>query len=151
MTGLALAYAVTAGIIGARETGIGQDMDVSLFDIAMANTAYPAIWYLNEGYMQERVDRSAHPILCPCQLYKTQDSWIYLMCNKEKFWPILCKILGQDEWIRDERFKNSPIKCGESRTPARPAPKIGADTLALLKSIGYNDLKISDLKKKNIV
>lgn len=105
MTGLALAYAVLAGITGARATGIGRDLDVSLFDIALCNLAYPAMWYLNEGHVQGRLPRSAHPALTPCALYKTKDGWIYLMCNKEKFWPALCNAVGHPEWIADPRFK----------------------------------------------
>lgn len=105
MTGLALAYAVLAGITGARATGVGRDMDVSLFDIALCNLGYPAIWYLNEGHVQGRLPRSAHPALTPCALYQTKDGWIYLMCNKEKFWPALCNKLGRPEWGNDPRFK----------------------------------------------
>ena len=104
MTGLALAYSVLAGIVRARATGVGGDIDVSLFDVALANTGYPAIWYLNEGVVQTRLARSAHPSLAPCQLYRTADGWIYLMCNKEKFWPALCRVLGRDEWALDPRF-----------------------------------------------
>ncbi len=104
MTGLALAYAVLAALVGARATGAGRDIDVSLFDIALANTAYPAIWYLNEGVVQQRLPRSAHPSLTPCQLYTTADGWIYLMCNKEKFWPALCAALDRAEWAEDPRF-----------------------------------------------
>ena len=106
MTGLALAYALLAGITGARATGQGRDMDVSLFDIALSNTSYPAIWYLNEGHVQQRLPRSAHPSLTPCQLYKTRDGWIFIMCNKEKFWPALCTVLGREDWVGDPRFEN---------------------------------------------
>lgn len=108
MTGLGLAYAVLAGITGARSTGIGRDLDVSLFDMALINAAYPAIWYLNEGHVQGRMERSAHPVLCPCQLYTTRDGWIYIMCNKEKFWPVLCEALGHEEWVTDPRFTKFP-------------------------------------------
>lgn len=105
MTGLALAYALLAGLTGARASGVGRDMDVSLFDIALSNLAYPGSWYLNEGHVQERLPRSAHPSLTPCQLYTTKDGWIFIMCNKERFWPDLCRALGRDEWATDERFK----------------------------------------------
>lgn len=105
MTGLALAYAVLAGITGARATGEGRDLDVSLFDIALCNLAYPAMWYLNEGHEQAREPRSGHPSLTPCALYTTADGWIYIMCNKEKFWPALCEVLGRGEWSTDPRFK----------------------------------------------
>ena len=104
MTGLALAYALLAGLTGARATGTGRDMDVSLFDIALCNTAYPAIWYLNEGHVQKRLARSAHPSLTPCQLYRTKDGWIFIMCNKEKFWPVLCDAIGQPNLGQEERF-----------------------------------------------
>lgn len=110
MTGLALAYALLAGLTGARATGIGRDMDVSLFDIALCNTAYPAIWYLNEGHVQQRLARSAHPSLTPCQLYQTKDGWIFIMCNKEKFWPVLCDAIGQPDLAGDARFATFAVR-----------------------------------------
>ncbi|MBT3767080.1 MAG: CoA transferase [Rhodospirillales bacterium] len=106
MTGLGLAYAVLAGITGARATGQGRDLDVSLFDMALCNLSYPALWYLNEGHETKREERSGHPALTPCALYTTSDGWIYIMCNKEKFWPILCDVLGRDDWANDARFAN---------------------------------------------
>jgi crotonobetainyl-CoA:carnitine CoA-transferase CaiB-like acyl-CoA transferase len=105
MTGLGLAYALLAALTAARATGAGRDIDVSLFDMALHNTSYLATWYLNEGVVTGRLPRSAHPSLTPCQLYRTQDGWIYLMCNKEKFWPALCEKLGRTEWIEDARFR----------------------------------------------
>ena len=104
MTGLGLGYAVLAGIVGARASGAGRDLDVSLFDMALHTLNYPAAWYLNEGHVVERLPRSAHPSLTPCQLYRTADGWIYVMCNKEKFWPALCGKLDRPEWIADPRF-----------------------------------------------
>ena len=104
MTGLGLAYAVLAGLTGVRTTGAGQDMDVSLFDVALSNTNYLAAWYLNEGFAQARLARSAHPSLVPCQLYRTADGWIFIMCNKEKFWPALCDGIDRPQWKEDPRF-----------------------------------------------
>jgi crotonobetainyl-CoA:carnitine CoA-transferase CaiB-like acyl-CoA transferase len=105
MSGLGLAYALLAALTSARATGMGRDIDVSLFDMALANTAYQATWYLNEGVVSGRLPRSAHSALTPCQLYRTRDGWIYIMCNKEKFWPALCEKLGRPEWIGDARFR----------------------------------------------
>jgi len=105
MSGLGLAYALLAALTGARATGAGRDVDVSLFDMALTNTCYLATWYLNKGVAATRLPRSAHPSLTPCQLYRTRDGWIYLMCNKEKFWPALCEKLGRREWIEDARFR----------------------------------------------
>jgi len=108
MSGLGLAYALLAALTAARATGAGRDIDVSLFDMALFNTAYQATWYLNEGIVTGRLPRSAHPALTPCQLYRTRDGWIYIMCNKEKFWPALCTKLERPEWAEDARFRRFP-------------------------------------------
>jgi crotonobetainyl-CoA:carnitine CoA-transferase CaiB-like acyl-CoA transferase len=108
MSGLGLAYALLAALTAARATGAGRDIDVSLFDMALFNTAYQATWYLNEGVVTGRLPRSAHAALTPCQLYRARDGWIYIMCNKEKFWPALCEKLGRPEWIEDSRFRLFP-------------------------------------------
>ena len=105
MTGLAMAFSLVSAVVAARSTGAGRDMDVSLFDLALHNTSYLSTWYLNENVVTGRLPRSAHPSLTPCQLYKTKNDWIFLMCNKEKFWPILCYELNQPNWSSDPRFK----------------------------------------------
>lgn len=104
-TGISMAFGVTSAIIAARESGQGRDVDVSLFDQALHLVTYLSTWYLNAGHVQDRLPRSAHPSLTPCQSYKTKDGWIYLMCNKEKFWPALCGKLGRPEWAEDPRFR----------------------------------------------
>ncbi|MCH8952566.1 MAG: CoA transferase [Proteobacteria bacterium] len=104
MTGLTAAFALTSGIIGARASGKGMDLDTSLFDTALHNLSYLATWYLNAGVNQGREPRSAHPSLTPSQLYRTGDGWLFVMCNKEKFWPLLAEALGHPEWAADPRF-----------------------------------------------
>ncbi|NRQ33682.1 CoA transferase [Nonomuraea sp. NN258] len=102
--GVMLALATVSAILRARDTGRGGDVDVSLFDVALFSLNYPAHWYLNGGLRTSRLPRSAHPSLTPCQSYRTADGWIYLMCNKEKFWPALCERIGRPEWADDRRF-----------------------------------------------
>lgn len=101
MTGLAASFALLAGVTSARATGIGRDIDTSLFDLALFNLNYPGTWYLNGGHETARVPRSGHPSLVPSELYKTQDGWLLIMCNKEKFWGILADALGHPEWKTD--------------------------------------------------
>ena len=104
MAGAVLALGLTSGLLRARDTGIGMDVDLSLYDLAVYNLNYVAAWYLNTGKVTTRINRSAHPSLTPCQTYRTGDGWIYLMCNKEKFWPLLCELVGAPELGQDPRF-----------------------------------------------
>ena len=108
MAGTSMAFAIVASVLQARETGLGRDIDITLFDTALYNLNYLAAWYLGTGHNQGRELRSAHPSLVPCQLYRTQDGWIYLMCNKEKFWTVLCDKVGRAEWAEDPRFAKFP-------------------------------------------
>ncbi|HEX3881796.1 MAG TPA: CoA transferase, partial [Stellaceae bacterium] len=105
MTGVYAAFALVSGVLAARTSGEGRDLDVSLFDTALQNLAYLATWYLNVGHVQGREPRSGHPSLVPSQLFRTRDGHIFIMCNKEKFWPILCERLGRPEWAGDPRFR----------------------------------------------
>ena len=106
MSGLTMSFGLVSAILSARATGVGRDVDVNLFDTAMFNQSYMAAWTLNTDFKSERLDRSAHPILVPCQLYKTKDGWIFLMCNKESFWPVLCKKLDREDLIDNSKFVN---------------------------------------------
>ncbi|AHV91350.1 coA-transferase III family protein [Bordetella holmesii ATCC 51541] len=105
MTGTTAAMGLLAGVLGARASGQGRDIDVSLFDVALHNLAYVATWYLNAGKAIGREPRSGHPSLTPSQLYKTRDGWIFLMCNKEKFFGVLAECIGKPEWISAPHYK----------------------------------------------
>jgi crotonobetainyl-CoA:carnitine CoA-transferase CaiB-like acyl-CoA transferase len=104
MTGTTAAMALLAGLVDARTTGKGRDLDVSLFDVALHNLAYVATWYLNGGVITNREPRSSHPSLTPSQLCRTRDGWLFIMCNKEKFWAVLAEAVGKPEWINDPEY-----------------------------------------------
>src|SRR5262245_9931905 len=106
MTGLNAAFALVSGVLSARSTGQGRDIDVNLYDTALQNLCYLAVWYLNAGLNQGREPRSAHPSLVPSQLYRTKDGFIFIMCNKEKFWPELCRAIGRPEWAARPEYKD---------------------------------------------
>ena len=106
MTGLNAAFALVSGVLSARATGTGRDIDVNLFDTALQNLCYLAVWYLNGGVNQGREPRSSHPSLTPSQLYRTRDGYIFIMCNKEKFWPELCRCIGKPEWAERSDYKD---------------------------------------------
>lgn len=220
-TGTMCALALLAGILEARRTGKGRDLDVSLYDVAMHLLNYPAAWYLNDGLLTERVARSAHPFIAPSQLCRTKDGWIFVMAQTQRFWESLCDALGRGDlkakypdfaerrerrdeltkvldaefgkrttgaWLQQLRgtipcgpvldlaqalenpyflerggvqvfdhpdkpgFKlvASPFRLGEP-LPARPAPKLGEHTEALLRELGYADADIGELRAQGAI
>jgi crotonobetainyl-CoA:carnitine CoA-transferase CaiB-like acyl-CoA transferase len=104
MTGITMAVAILASLIGVARSGEGRDIDVSLFDVALHQLTYPGNWYLNEGHRTERLPRSSHPSAVPVQLFRTQDGWIFIMCMTPKFWQALLGELGRDDLARDPLY-----------------------------------------------
>ena len=92
---------------GRAQTGQGRDRRCQpVRHRACKISIYLATWFLNGGHAQGREPRSAHPSLTPSQLYRTADGWIFLMCNKQKFWEIFADLVGHAEWTQDPEFKD---------------------------------------------
>jgi len=104
MTGMMMAFGVTSAVVGAKETGFGRDVDVSLMEAALHQLTYPGIWYLNEGLVTGRIARGAHPSVTPSQLVKTNDGWLFVMCQNPRFWDLMIEGLDRPDFGEDPRF-----------------------------------------------
>lgn len=110
MTGTTTAMALLAGVLGASRSGRGCDLDISLFDVALAQLTYPATWYLNAGHVVQRMPRSAHPSAVPCELVRSADGWLFVMCMTPKFWEALAVGVDRPEWLSDPRFATAETR-----------------------------------------
>jgi crotonobetainyl-CoA:carnitine CoA-transferase CaiB-like acyl-CoA transferase len=105
-TGIMAALGLMVGIFQAQKQGVGCDVDACLFDTTASLLNYVATWTLNRDYSPQKTRHSAHPSLVPSQLFPTRDGHIVIMCNKEKFFPILCEAIGAAHLALDERYLN---------------------------------------------
>lgn len=104
MSGALMALGLVSAVLGARQTGQGCDVDVSLMDTALHQLSFPATWFLNEGKCTQREERSAHPSVAPSQVFKTADGWMFVMCQKPKFWGAFCRATGREDWLSRPEF-----------------------------------------------
>lgn len=137
MSGATFAFAVVSGILSARATGEGCDVDVSLFDVALHQLSYPAIWAMNAGHVTERLPGGAHPSLAPVQRVKTADGYGQLMCMTQKFWVELCDLSGRPDLAADPRFadlaaRRANLPALTQAVDALFATRTNADWTALL-------------------
>jgi crotonobetainyl-CoA:carnitine CoA-transferase CaiB-like acyl-CoA transferase len=93
-----------ACLLRAQKSGVGCDVDVCLYDVALHQLGYSATWYLNEGYESTRLPRGAHQSLTPTQSFPTADGWVFVAAMNEAFWQVLAKGLGRPELAADARF-----------------------------------------------
>jgi crotonobetainyl-CoA:carnitine CoA-transferase CaiB-like acyl-CoA transferase len=110
MTGVTGIVGLLSCIIRARQTGVGCDVDTSLFDVALHQLGYSAVWYLNEQDVSRRQPRSAHLSIAPVQTYATADGWIFLMCMTDKFWTNLVEAIGRSDLKTDPRFRSQDLR-----------------------------------------
>jgi len=103
-SGLTAAVGLLSGIIQARSTGKGCDIDTCLLDVAVHQLGYVATWYLNEKHISTRQRRSAHYSVAPVQTFPTSDGWLFIMCMTDKFWAELVNAIGRTELLSDPRF-----------------------------------------------
>lgn len=103
-TGLISLVGLFAGLERVRATGLGGDVETSLFEGAFSMLNYLAAWSLNAGFQPERRAFSAHQTVVPVQIFPTADGWVYIMCMKDKFFAELCAALDCEPLLRDPRF-----------------------------------------------
>jgi crotonobetainyl-CoA:carnitine CoA-transferase CaiB-like acyl-CoA transferase len=109
-SGLTAAVGLLSGIVQARATGKGCDVDTCLLDVAVHQLGYVATWYLNERHVSTRQPRSAHYSVAPVQTFPTADGWVFIMCMTDKFWGELVKAISRPELMSDPRFATQPSR-----------------------------------------
>jgi formyl-CoA transferase len=84
-------------------TGRGRLIDVSLFDgmIGMLGFLPQLAFFTGEDPTPQG---SQHPNLVPYGVFPTSDGSIVIACLMNSFWANICRALGMDDWILDERF-----------------------------------------------
>ena len=102
--GVMAALGLLAAVFDAQRTGRGRDIDVSLYDVAVAFHNYRATWFLTAGVPGERTPDSSHPSIVPFQFFETADGHLAIACAKEKFFRALIQLMDLAELENDQRF-----------------------------------------------
>lgn len=113
--GVAFADMITAlyGVIGIqaalreRETsGLGQHIDLSLFDTMLSMMSNQAAACLATGVSPKRRG-NAHNSIVPYQAFPVSDGQIIIACGNDNQFARLCSVLGTN-WPSDPRFTHNP-------------------------------------------
>nr|WP_106779533.1 CoA transferase [Lysinibacillus timonensis] len=104
---------VVIGVLAALrmrdQTNTGQFIDLSLFDVQMSSMANVTSAYLNTGYVSKRLGNQ-HNNIAPYQVFKCKDGLLMICAGSDSQFVKLCKMLGQEDWIHDERFKTNVLR-----------------------------------------
>jgi len=93
MTGLYATIAIQGALAERERSGLGQHIDMSLFDVMVASLANQAMNYLASGDAPRRLG-NAHPNIAPYEVFATADSWIILAVGNDAQFTRACEVLG---------------------------------------------------------
>lgn len=103
MTGLYASNGILAALTERERSGLGQYIDLSLFDVTAATLANQASNYLVGGITPDRLG-NAHPNIVPYQSFAVADGHIVITVGNDTQFESLATVLGLEELAADERF-----------------------------------------------
>ena len=108
-----LAGGMFVGVIGVlsalqarNKTGVGQHVDISMFDCQLSLLNYIGTMYLMSGQLTERVGNGQF-VHVPYNTFRTQTPHLIIAVITDGFWRDLVDLLDDDD-LRDDRFALQP-------------------------------------------
>jgi crotonobetainyl-CoA:carnitine CoA-transferase CaiB-like acyl-CoA transferase len=102
-TGMYATIAILAALRHRDATGVGQYIDIALFDTQFGWLANQAQNYLVSG-SSPVLTGNTHPNLVPYQLFRTATRPIIIAVGNDRQFARLAGILGHPEWAGDPRY-----------------------------------------------
>lgn len=103
-TGFLATIAVLSALIARERTGLGQHVEVSLFDSAIALAGIPIMSYLASGQLPVRAGNASREA-APTDVYRASDGALYIACPSDSlFVRLATDVLGRPNLALDPRF-----------------------------------------------
>ena len=139
-TGLYGVIAIQAALHMRERTGVGQQIDMALFDSMTGVLANQALNFLVSGKSPRRLG-NAHPNIAPYQVFPVSDGHLIVAVGNDRQFVKFCQLLGVEELATDQRYLTnaSRVKHRDTLTPelaARTATFSRDDLLARLEAAG---------------
>jgi crotonobetainyl-CoA:carnitine CoA-transferase CaiB-like acyl-CoA transferase len=104
--GLWAAVGVLSALLERQKTGIGGQVETSLFETAVAWAATPIARYLMGGGPSGPEGSGAAGIV-PYQAFRTRDGWLVIGAGNDRLFAALCAVIDRPELAADPRFRRN--------------------------------------------
>lgn len=102
---LIAATGILAAVNERDRTGIGQFVDISLYDSMVVLLSNFLVSQVASGKRILR-DGSHHPLVAPSGVYPTKDGWVIIYANDDKHWVAMAKAMGREDLLSDPRYSD---------------------------------------------
>ena len=117
LTGLYSTIAILAAVQERHNSGLGQSIDMALFDVMTASLANQASNFLVSGVAPERLG-NAHPNVVPYQTFATSDGYVIVAVGNDKQFRKLCAAIGRPELGDDPLYLSNALRVSHRQTLA---------------------------------
>jgi crotonobetainyl-CoA:carnitine CoA-transferase CaiB-like acyl-CoA transferase len=151
-TGLYAGIAILAALRERDTSGLGQHIDMALFDTVASLSMHQAAAYFQTGKVPGRAGTSSAGIMMPYETFKCADGHLIVACGNNSQWQSLCAALARDDLASDPRLAtpsgrqiNRDFALDQLRK-SFAAGKVD-DIVAKLDAAGVPNGRINDLKQ----
>ena len=111
--GTLAALGVVSAVHAARRTGVGQFLDVAMYDAVLALCETIVYSYSRAGVVREPAGNGT-PVLCPFDIFSTRDGAVAIAAPGDNHWGILCDAMGHPDLANDDRCRSNPRRVANS-------------------------------------
>src|SRR5262249_56992846 len=104
--GTLAALGVVSAIHAARSAGIGQFLDVAMYD-ALVSLCEAIIYNFSYAGKVVGPRGTGHLSLCPFDVFETCDGAVAIAAPTENQWKLLCEAMGRAELVTDPRYHDT--------------------------------------------
>ena len=109
LTGLTATIGILSALYDRENSGLGQHVDVSLFDVGIVSMANLAQSYLTDNVVPGRIG-TAHPQVAPYQSFEATDGHFMIAVGNADQFRRFCDVLGLTTLPDDARYKDNAAR-----------------------------------------
>lgn len=149
MTGLYAVIAIQAAVLERQKSGLGQQIDLSLLDVATATMANQAMNFLATGQAPKRRGND-HPNIVPYRAFAVADGHIIIAVGNDGQFQKFATLLGLGALADDSRFATNQARVENrddlcDRLQSVMNLRSGQELLAACKAAGVPAGPINDM------
>ena len=109
LPGLTATLGILSALYDRENSGLGQHVDVSLFDVGIVSMANLAQSYLTDNVVPGRIG-TAHPQVAPYQSFEATDGHFMIAVGNDDQFRRFCDVLGLTTLPDDARYKDNAAR-----------------------------------------
>lgn len=110
VTGIYLCVGVLMALYNREKTGIGQQVDVSMFDTIFSLLENSIVTTTMTGEIPQR-QGNIDPSIAPFDIFEANDGYISIGVGNDKLYKAFCELIGRPDLATDPRYLTNDLRC----------------------------------------